>query len=87
MNDHIIYRGTGIQAAKSMIAWLKFALFKAKSSKTHFNRRASVLPWQFKGKKCTLSDHNSWWFLLLFDDIYDSMIIMILFIMDIILNI
>lgn len=55
MNDHTIYRGTGIQAAKSMIAWLKFALFKAKSSKTHFNRRAGVLPSQFKGKKCTLS--------------------------------
>lgn len=88
MNDHIIYRGTGIQAAHSMIAWLKFALFQAKSSKTHFNRRAGVLPSQFKGKKVySLSDHNSWWFLLLFDDIYDSMIIMILFIMDIILNI
>lgn len=51
MNDHTIYRGTGIQAAKSMIAWLKFALFKAKSSKTHFNRRAGVLLSQFKGKK------------------------------------
>ena len=75
MNDHIIYRGTGIQAAHSMIAWLKFALFQAKSSKTHFNRRAGVLPSQFKGKKVySLSD-------------YDSMIIMILFIMDIILNI
>lgn len=80
MTDHTIYRGTGIQAAKSMIAWLKFVLFRAKSSKTHFNRRAGLL--QFKGKKCTLSDHNSWWFLLLFDDIYGSMI-MILFIMDI----
>lgn len=55
MNDHTIYRGTGIQAAKSMIAWLKFALFKAKSRKTHFNRRAGVLLSQFKGKKCTLS--------------------------------
>lgn len=33
MNDHTIYKGTGIQAAKSMIAWLKFALFKAKSSR------------------------------------------------------
>lgn len=37
-------------------------------------------------EKRVISDHNSWWFLLLFDDIYDSMIIMILFIMDIILS-
>lgn len=38
-----IYKGTGIQAAKSMIAWLKFALFKAKKQQTHFNgRRVAV---------------------------------------------
>lgn len=90
MNDHTIYRGTGIQAAKSMIAWLKFALFKSKKQQRHILTEEPVCcRHNLKEKKCTLSlsDHNSWWFLLLFDDIYDSMIIMILFIMNIILNI
>jgi len=57
MNDHTIYKGTGIQAAKSMIAWLKFALFEAKSSRHILTAGVSLS--QFKGKTCILSDHNS----------------------------
>jgi hypothetical protein len=33
MNDHTIYRGTGIQESQSMIAWLNIALFKENKKK------------------------------------------------------
>lgn len=89
MNDHTIYKGTGIRAAKKHDCMVKICAVQGEKSSGHVLTEEPVCcRHNLKEKKVySLSDHYSWRFLLLFDDIYDSMIIMILFIMDIILNI
>lgn len=80
---------TEAQAFRQPKAWLHGSNLRCSKQKAarHVLTEELVCCRHNLKEKSVLSDHNSWWFLLLFDDIYDSMIIMILFIMDIILNI